>query len=157
MFTLLYRYQVCNRTVLSSNIYFKVQRGVLNNVDYSSDEDETNAPVSDKTREDQNSYLLMKFMELLYSKFNSCEVQENRQFSISVRNLRSSFLQYLKSQNVISQFVDKLTKRMSKFKELVLAFDHKNVTFVDDMVNIFITSDLVELFEASNRKLYAGE
>lgn len=109
-----------------------------------------------KNIENQNEMLLASFRELLCSKFNSGEISENNVFSADWRELQQSFIQYCETQNVDQDFIKKLRTNKVKFKGLVLAYDHRNVSFDDGRVNIFITSDSVELFEASNRKLFEG-
>lgn len=159
MFDLLSRYNFYKGSSLKSEqtISLKIKADSVNS--NGSDENEASDPECDQLDvniEQQNEVLLMKFEELLRSKFNSGIISEDEVFSVELKDLHDSFIEYFDTQNLHNFCVEKLRNDQIKFKELVLAYDHKNVTFEDDLVKICITSDKVEQFEAANRELFKG-
>lgn len=110
-----------------------------------------------KDIEEEKEFLLKTFGEVIRSNFNSGILSENEVFSIELKDLQESFIEYFDTQNLHNVCVEELRNDQSKFKELVFTYDHKNVSFNGDQVEMFITSDKVELFEAANRKVFEGK
>lgn len=104
-------------------------------------------------KREQNEILLAKLEKLLCSKYNSEEISENHVFTIELKVFQKSFVEFCEAENVYSVHIDQIRSDQIKFKELLRAYDHKNVTFEDGLANIFITSEDVEVFEASNLSL----
>ncbi|KAL5288852.1 MOV10.2 family protein [Megaselia abdita] len=104
--------------------------------------------------DEQKEILLSKFAELLLSKFNSEEISENYMYKIRLKDLKQSFIGYCETESVCYGCIEKIKNNDIDFKELVLAYDHKNVSFGDGFASIYITSEDVGYFEASNHKLF---
>lgn len=160
IFVLLSRYNFYQGSALNQTISLKTSQESSSDESSEASEPECDLPFKKqlqiKNIEKQNEMLLAKFEELLCSKFNSGEISEQSLFSVERRDLQESFIQFCETQNVDLDTIKKLRTNKIKFKDLVLAYDPRNVYFDDGMVNIFITSDSVESFEASNRKFLEG-
>lgn len=105
-------------------------------------------------KEDIQEVFLTKFHELLCFKFNSDEISENHVFTVQLNDFKKSFSEFCEDQGVYSGLLRKLENGQISFEDVILAYDHKNITISRDMVTIFLAPDIVLSFEESNQKMF---